>query len=357
MQRLLPRRLIAMFVAFVPALTACGQVFDNTVSVPRDYVGLTTHQWPEPYPWGSGASPAPAFAYGAIRLHDYWWWASIETADGVFDWSRVDRWIEANKGKTCVLTIYGTPPFHATNGQHKPKGYNFPAGNSIPSYPALARFAVELAKRAQGKCEPVIETWNEISTAADGPHHFFSSPDPVVWCRMTKVVFDAVKAYDPSIRVLAPSQVDWSGLVTKYAQACNTLGVKPDGFPYHFYGIRSDSVAKKIDEIRAALDAAGWQDVPLYNSEFGYLDGKAPSADEMKAILTIAAMKGMKMMVAFSYDNPHEKHLFGDLSNNKEMQDALEWAHKNVAGRTITKAVIERKGAIRLTYASAAAAE
>jgi hypothetical protein len=323
----------------------------NALVVSPHLVGVTAHQWPEKYPWeGTGSSPSPSFGYDVARSHDYWWWATTETSPGTYDWKRYDAWVNANSSKACILVIYGTPEFHASNGKHKPVGYNFVAGNSIPTDASLSAFAKALAERYSGKCAKgvYIEAWNEISD-----ENYFSTLDPNVWARVSKTVYDAVKSVAPSIRVIGPSNVNGPDRFRSMIQAMKSMNHKPDALAYHFYYTNPSSYATQIRQMRSVMDSEGWSDVNLFDTEHGFTPDDLGSNREttLKQMLAVAAANRLYTVVQFSKDNPYDKS-YVLLDDDAGTRNAMTWATQNLSGKSISKLTITTSGDVQVTYAS-----
>ncbi len=88
------------------------------VAVPTTFSGLHSHRWPV------GSSPAPTYGYGTVRSLNFdpnddlgILWYGINKADGQYDWSKMDQWVQTHysAGKQLVYSLYGTPAWCSSN--------------------------------------------------------------------------------------------------------------------------------------------------------------------------------------------------------------------------------------------------
>ena len=88
------------------------------VAVPTTFSGLHSHRWP------GGSSPAPTYGYGTVRSLNFdpadnlgILWYGINKADGQYDWSKMDQWVQTHysAGKQLVYSLYGTPAWCSSN--------------------------------------------------------------------------------------------------------------------------------------------------------------------------------------------------------------------------------------------------
>jgi polysaccharide biosynthesis protein PslG len=202
--------------------------------VTADFFGIHVNQLVSP--WPSATTP-----FGGFRsLSSQIMWANLNTADGVFDWTKFDKWIgkaEAG-GQDILYTVYATPPWASSNlganGQagsacgfddNTKKDYIGPGICDAPSdvaadgtgtdqhfiafVTALVTHAclVDVTNPASGsRCDGVhsgriryYEMWNEpnITTEWNGTN--------AEMLRMAKDLWTTVKAIDPTALVTTPA--------------------------------------------------------------------------------------------------------------------------------------------------------
>jgi len=137
-----------------------------------------------------GTDVWPTFGVGTVRLAIGWRW--IEQAPGVYDWEALDvrvRAIEAH-GAEPLLTIIGTPIFHAL-------GPGVASSYSAPSLPAYRNFVRALVARYGDRVD--YQVWNEPSV------EMFFAGTPEHAAEMTRILGRAVNELAPSAVAVSPS--------------------------------------------------------------------------------------------------------------------------------------------------------
>ncbi len=318
------------------------------VAVPKHFVGLHTFAYPLGQ-WGGAASAPPSFNYGAIRMHDYEWWRNIEQSPGVYDWSRLDALANANQERLLILVAFGTPTFHKDPASPFISRDNYPSWPDAGAWPKLAAIAA-FAKAACTRYREhpggiAFEVWNE-GTDENYFAGWDNGADAAGWLgQMTKAVFAAVKSVDASIPVLGVSNVNGEGRAQAYAAACRANGVTPDGVCYHFYGATPVDYAGRIRSIKSAF-AAGGLNVPIWDTEHGYVGNDIGDSEQaMKELLCIGAVEGVQSFVAFGWENPYD----ASANITPGLARGMQWAQDNLAGRNITRIVVEDNGSITVT--------
>lgn len=318
------------------------------VSVPKHYVGLHTFSYPLGQ-WGGPVSTPPSFNYGAIRMHDYEWWRNIERSPGVYDWTRLDALAQTNLNRLLILVAFGTPSFHKDPSSPPISRDNYPSWPDAGAWPklsaiaAFARAACERYKTHPGGI--AFEVWNE-GTDENYFAGWDTGADAAGWLgKMTRAVYDAVKGVSLSIPVLGVSNVNGEGRAQAYAQACLANGVVPDGVCYHFYGATPGDYAGRIRSIKDAF-ARGGLTVPIWDTEHGYVGNDIGDSEQaMKELLCIGAVEGVQSFVAFGWENPYD----GAANITPGLARGMQWAQDNLAGKNITKIVVEDSGAFTVT--------
>jgi len=161
--------------------------------------------------------PWPSVSFGGIRLWDTGTtWVDISPAEGVYDWTRLDRWLTAagDKHNNDVLYTFGGVPRWASSKPNDPICKQQPGVCDPPDdlYPdgsgpnqhwkdfvtALARHN----KNSSGAHIRYWEAWNE-------PHNdFFWNGTYAQLVRMVADAYHIVKSYDPDAVFLSVS-VGW----------------------------------------------------------------------------------------------------------------------------------------------------
>ena len=183
--------------------------------LPADYVGVS-HLGDQSYTvFLEGADRQRRIQPGWVRGGEARW-QLVQPASGVWDWSQMDSVIANNPGRKIMVVASGdAPPVWVQ-----------PA-NLISNYVV---FVTALVERYQGQIA-AVEIWNEPS-----PAKFWNNPD---WLKVLADLYiagsAAIKAVDPSVRVLGPSfssagSPDIAATLAQYG-----VSTRIDGLTWHDY--------------------------------------------------------------------------------------------------------------------------
>lgn len=247
-------------------------------------VELSTHGWtPEQI-----AEVAAGGGANTARFTLDWW--NVEPSRDLADenwWRYYDRVYDAfmARGVRPLITLASTPPWAreaAYQACGKRRGCEYPPATWMEG--EWAEFAAEVARRFPQAA--AIEIWNEPNL-----ENFWKPvPDPARFARLVAAAYPAVKAANPSMRVLAggfaPTQTreyDLLGRLTRtpmreflaaaYA-ASPSIDGKFDGISFHTvfqelsYG-PGTLFAKSFDDVRSVSRHRGDAGVPLWITETG----------------------------------------------------------------------------------------
>jgi hypothetical protein len=204
---------LAAAVASAPAAAApAGSAAKPASASYAGRVGLNGHLI-----WQSEGAARPqldrARAAGVDWIREELPWASVEPSKGAFSWSRTDGLMAAAAAaKVNVLGLLGySAPWASSD----------PSGKGDTRYPPreagdYASYALEVVKRygrkgsfwaARPDLTPrpltAVELWNE-------PWGYWAwkpNPDPAAYARLVHAAASAIRAYDPSIRILIAGNV------------------------------------------------------------------------------------------------------------------------------------------------------
>lgn len=119
-------------------------------------------------------------------------WAGIEPAQGVYDWSQIDRVVNAAYARNMgVLGVLNATPTWAATPNTPPY-----AGAPI-STSAYANFTSQVAQRYAGKVS-AYEVWNEPNIGM----FWAPEPDPAAYTKLLQAAYSAIKLADPSATVV-----------------------------------------------------------------------------------------------------------------------------------------------------------
>ena len=335
------------------------------VLVPATFTGLHSHRWP------GGSASAPTYGYGTVRSLNYdpadtlgVHWYAINKADNVYDWSKMDQWVNTHyaAGKQLMYTFYGTPAWCASNmSQRDP--YNRYGGDSAPSsLSCVQKYIDALVRRYNGdgvRRLHYIEIWNEPTFG--GISYWRGSATQLA--QLGRTVYQTAKAIDPGIKVLWPSFVEWySGVQVwadniEYGNASDGAGGTgkdwADGFAFHYYSYSTNmtSLMDNQESVRKTMQALGksWD---TYNTEMGFGDGYAATlSTDVKATLirrwmALSAAYGNKVAILYSHDGSN----LGSPATNPAIAAAANDAHVRLAGKTIREAGVLTDGRVFVVF-------
>jgi hypothetical protein len=241
-----------------------------TAAVPREYFGMHFNyadtSWPQ-----TGTAPA------AVRIWDAGprldgsgpgaQWSEINPQPGVFDWSGLDARVAAAaaKGADIVYTLGGRTPRWASSRPDTPTPYG-PGGCAEPRTEALWQDWVRtIVTRYKGRIR-YWEVWNEPDLG-----DFYCGPLARM-VDLSRLVKQVVSDVDPAARVVSPAMSGYEGtggldffLAAGGAQHVDIIG-------YHFYVASPEDVTFKMNAVKSVLQSSGAQNLPLWNTEQGWLD-------------------------------------------------------------------------------------
>ena len=336
------------------------------VAVPANFTGIHSHYWP-------GPAPAPTYNYGTARSLNYYGdyetlgilWYGINTADGVYDWSKMDNWVNTQhgSGKQIIYSLYGTPTFCASNLGIKDL-YNRAGGDSKPSsLTCVQKFVDALVQRYNGdgvRRIQKLEIWNEPNFQGY-PYWRNSAADLAA---LGRTVYQTAKAVDPGIQILWPAFVEWysSPVVwadnVEYANASDGAGGTgkqwADAFAFHFYAYNTgmDDLMNNQESAIKTLAAIGRPDLDRHNTEMGFGDGygetlsTAVKATTVKRWMALSAAYGNKVAALYAHESGH----LGAPAYSPEMSAAINELNQKLAGKTIRDAGVLEDGRVFIVF-------
>jgi len=134
------------------------------------YFGMTIHRLVANPTSSTAAVPFPAFPIHTFRLWDVVNWATLEPADGQYNWTTMDDTIasaERNGVRDFIFTLGYVPPW-ASKNPADPCGSTGAAGTcDAPDMRAFDDFLTQLVRRYCGVVQ-YYETWNEPNLTDSG---------------------------------------------------------------------------------------------------------------------------------------------------------------------------------------------
>jgi polysaccharide biosynthesis protein PslG len=209
-------------------------------------------------------------------------WLDMNTANGVYDWTQLDKWLAATgkHGNDVLYTFAGVPQWASSNPNDKvcleqPGACDPPDDlNSDGTGPDQhwKDFVTALAQHNQNSSTGHIsywEMWNE-------PHNnFFWNGNSPQLVRMVADAYAIIKAYDPNAIVLSPSvgwqsgaPMRWFGDFiaaggAKYVDKISCHGYSKNGNKYG----PPENMVKDLIPYRASLKALGFGSTQIWDTE------------------------------------------------------------------------------------------
>ncbi|HVL57419.1 MAG TPA: hypothetical protein VM491_13010 [Burkholderiaceae bacterium] len=342
------------------------------VTVPPNFVGMHVNRWPS----GDPVSALPTYQFGTVRSLNYdpagqdegVFWRNIQKKPDVWDWAALDQWVQTyhGLGKDLIYSFYGTPDWASTRPSVTDL-YGRPGGDSKPTDLAHVRtFITELVKRYNGdgaRRIKYLEVWNEPDTGNGMPYWRDSISDLAA---LARAVYQAAKAVDPGIIVLGPAWVDafdqfranerFVGFANASDQSGGSGKQWMDAVAWHHYdyAMNIQHLVEQIHHIRAALQQAGQDHLPMYLTEIGgeAWTASSPSvSDKTRQIqrwMMVAAAAGQQMIGLYMHDTM--SHL-GDPAREPAIATGIQEMHAALVGKTITAGALLEDGSVWLAFA------
>jgi len=281
----------------------------------------------------------PGITAKVTRSHDLksgtGMWKYIETSDGVFNWANIDSWVNTHyaAGRDLVFTLYGTPAFFSARPTEQcAYGASYLGVAAEPSdLTKWSRFCTQVATRYLGKIK-YYEVWNEPNYLNDGtnlpssPGSFYFSGTFATLSQMTRLANQAIKAVDPTAKIISPPITVWSPTAGQAAEtwftsmmaasdgAAGTMAQWVDIIGVHLYTAapnRTQDLSGMIDRVKAAMVTASVTGKEIWDTESAPVgtgntvsDMTDPRAGAIiaRSMFTMAA-KGIARTIYYQYDH------------------------------------------------------
>lgn len=284
--------------------------------IERNFFGLHIHRAENEANW-------PSVFFGSWRLWDaYVTWARLQPARGEWDFSKLDHHVErAGRAGIDVLMPLGMTPQWASARPDEWSAYGPGQAAEPASLDDWRRYVSTVASRYKGRIQ-TYELWNEVT------EKMFWSGTPERMVELACAAKEVLSAIDPSIRLVAPSGTGIDrrlGWIRTFLDAGGARCV--DVLSYHLYlgPNPPEHMVRDLLKLRADLKAAGYDKLPLWNTESGYwftstVDRTAQkwSADERRyAIDDATAAAFMPRMMLLERALGFERHYWYAWDNDK----------------------------------------
>lgn len=226
---------------------------------------------------------AVAGRVGGIRCPMPWYF--IQPAGNSFDWTVLDRIVNAVKSRGLVLVgLLGTcPPWAAVD-----------AGGTPWTRPRLASdyaaFCEAVARRYVGKID-AYEIWNEPNNAS----FFNPAPDATFYTSMVKAAYPKIKAVDGSVAVVAgalgsthTSSSTIAAVKFLTSMYRKSLAGSCDAISFHPYdwGSQANLAEGMLYDLHSLMTANGDGTKKLWITEHGTPTVGAASHEQQSALMT-----------------------------------------------------------------------
>jgi hypothetical protein len=289
---------------------------------------------------GFGLDPMNDIGFGTVRGHDHReiTWQAMNPAEGVFDFTNLRTWARTYKqqGRKLLYNIYQTPTWASSNptglGPYSSQGWNYAPAN----WAHLTQFVSALVTECKNIGAPLdyIQLCNEpnyMNSVTTGRRFWGSGPASLAV--MSRIVAQAAKAIDPTVKIIAPGCTNWDNanvfgegnstsgppltedLAANYFAAMFAANDGAGGgmanwvdmLSFHNYGSLS-TVLTRINAVKAAATAAGVGSLPIINSETGF--NRTTRTDlqifiDLARLLIIEATSGILSTCIYIIGNPN----------------------------------------------------
>lgn len=268
------------------------------------------------------------------------WW-EIHTADGTFNWTRLDQVVASWQSRPWTYCVWGTPNWLSARPTE-----SHVYGNGLMAEPTdnskLAAFVTALVNRYPTLTN--IEFWNEPDQAAPAAPPYWYSGTVAAFVAMQQAAYNAAKAARSSIVFMAPGTVNYRSSpnwLDAYfaAGGANYLdAVSIHG--YHMEWATNNTPLLgfflQIDYLAKAMGKAGISSKPIYISETGQLTPSMASLSDTQAskvlrqAMILAAAYGCKGCNWYSYNIPGFRY-----DGRAAVETTMNWCVSNLPGATI----------------------
>jgi hypothetical protein len=217
-------------------------------------------------------------------------WADINTAPGVYDWTKLDSWIATTGqyGQSMLYTLYFTPSWASScptctcpsggsnhyGGCYPPNDLN-PDGGGTDRH--LKDFITALMQHVGPGAIQYVEIWNEPNVILE----YTGTVQQLV--RMAQDVRSIARYYDPDILITSPPETgDGPGLARMQYLAAYLAaggGAYVDVIGMHGYVFNPEDIMARIDSATAAMAQYGQSGKQIFITEGSWnnSNGKLPA--------------------------------------------------------------------------------
>lgn len=261
--RILHLMALIFFVNLTCSAEIDGKKFDPT------YFGMHVHRSVPNTIWKNAN-------IGAIRLHDAnVTWLDLEQNPGVWNWQKLDRIVfNALSAKVDILLpLQGTPTWAASDSTTK-GAYGMGANTMPKNIEYWNAYVNKVATQYKGKIA-AYEIWNEPNLK-----QFFNGT-PEELAILVKSASKIIHAVDPNAKVVCSGITGDYGIDWLKRFFATGVGKSCDVISYHFYTHHEppEAMVSTIKAVKSAMSEYGLSNLPLWNTETGWLIGRKSKID------------------------------------------------------------------------------
>lgn len=307
-------------------------------------LGMHAHRLYNGGDWNGASSPEPEFDYGVIRdwdiskLHD----AVVWKQGGAIDFKLVDQVYDrhARRGAKVIKTFGSVPTWASMRPNEANKQFpNWPGAKSGPR--SLDEYEDYVFRFVSHTKEALwaVEGWNE-PYGCTPERSEFTTMTPTELADVQKRVYLATKRVSKAILVFSPAQAYVCGIpiiLNARTSQGEPMSKYFDALAWHPYnrsarGEGRANFAIEVGRVRRMLAEAGLHDMPIVDSEHGWLEAPkeggrefygmsdAEKAQVLYETAQLAKSLGVLAVAWYGYDN----NMIGKPMNSREISRRLQ---------------------------------
>src|SRR6266542_3666529 len=210
----------------------------------------------------------PTVSFGSYRMWDDGTsWATVNTSNGVYNWSPVDAWVsKAQQHNTTLLYTFGRTPNWASSSPTTTCNYGSGQCVAPSNYTYWDNYVTALVTRYKGKIK-YYETWNEPN------HTGFWKGTTAQTVEMTRRAANIIHSIDPNAEIVSPGATWTSTTAWAWLDGFLAAGGGPyiDQVGVHGYtgNNKADGIFSIIDNMQSTQNKYGLS-LPIHITEGGW---------------------------------------------------------------------------------------
>lgn len=246
----------------------------NARVIEPSYFGLHVFYLGNPTKW-------PTVQFGSLRTWDARGtrWHEIESQPDQWNFATLDHYVaESEMHGVDVLLTLGQTPRWASARPNESASHGLGVAAEPKDNGDWARYVRKVATRYKGRVH-YYQIWNEPRFSDMYPWRgsgcFSGTTAQMV--ELSRIAYQVIKQVDPSATVVSPSFDGDRHAVKKLDKFLQMGGGKYiDAVAFHLYlnrSLKPEPMTDLIAEIQSALKQYGYKNLPIWNTESGYIVG------------------------------------------------------------------------------------